>query len=118
MTLIRYTHRTVTQGDWSVSCTTGTGITGAILNVSRHRLGGRELTWKRIMHGFGNGRLFPSTEAASQFAFDHGYTQLYFTHPTLRARRKASPFAIFTPAGNHSEYCPCAQCRGNREMTA
>jgi hypothetical protein len=92
MKLIRYTHRTVTYGDWSVSCMTGTGIEGAILNVSRHRIRGVELTWNRLVSGFGDGRLFPSTEDAMQFAYDHGYLQLYFTHPDLRAKRIAHPF--------------------------
>ena len=89
MKLSRYTHHTVTQGDWCVSLTTGSGIDGAILSVHRHRLAGRELNWKQTMSGLGNGRLFPSADVAWQWAFDHGYTRLYFTHADLRARRKA-----------------------------
>ena len=89
MKLIKYVHTTVVQDDWSVSYTTGHGIDGAILSVRRHRLAGRELNWKQTMHGIGNGRLFPSGDAAMQWAFDHGYTCLYFTHADLRARRKA-----------------------------
>jgi hypothetical protein len=89
MRLIRYIHRTVTQGDWGVSCSTGHGIKGAILHVYRARFNGRELPYDRWMKGFGDGKNFPTTEAASQWAFDHGYLQLYFAAPDLRARRKA-----------------------------
>ena len=90
MKLIKYIHTTVTHDDWSVSCTTGGGIDGAILNVHRHRIAGRQLNWKQTMNGLGNGRLFPSTESAWQWAFDHGYTKIYFTHADLRARRKST----------------------------
>jgi hypothetical protein len=93
MKLIRYVHRTVTQGDWGVSCSTGTGINGAILHLYRSRIGSHELKYDQWMRGFGDGKLFPSTEDASQWAFDHGYLQLYFTDPDLRARRKASATA-------------------------
>lgn len=89
MKLIQYVHRTVTQGEWGVSCSTGTGIKGAILHVYRARFAGRELKYDQWMKGYGDGMSFPSTEAASQWAFDHGYLQLYFTDPDLRARRKA-----------------------------
>ena len=92
MKLQRYIHHTVTHDDWSVSCTTGHGIVGAILNVHRHRINGRVLNWKQTMNGVGNGTLFPSTEAARQWAFDHGYTKLYFTHADLRIRRKAEAY--------------------------
>ncbi len=93
MRLIRYIHRTVTQGEWGVSCSTGSGINGAILNVYRARFNGRELPYDKWMKGFGDGKTFPTTEAASQWAFDHGYLQLYFTAPDLRARRKATAAA-------------------------
>ena len=100
MKLIQYVHRTVTQGEWGVSSTTGHGIKGAILSLYRARFNGRELPYDRWMHGFGDGELFPSTEAAYQWAFDHGYLQLYFTAPDLRARRKAMAEAnpaLFSP---------------------
>jgi len=92
MKLIKYVHTTVTQGDWCVSCTTGSGIDGAILNLSRHRIHGKELPYNKLMYGFGHKKLFPSTELAFQWAFDHGYLMLYFTHGDLRARRKARAF--------------------------
>ena len=89
MKLIQYVHRTVTQGDWGVSCSTGDSIKGAILHLYRSRIGDHELKYDQWMRGFGDGKIFPTTEAASQWAFDHGYLQLYFTAPDLRARRKS-----------------------------
>ena len=91
MKLIKYVHRTVTYGDWGVSCTTGSGINGAILNLYRARIAGQDIPVSKWLKGFGDGRLFPDMEAAQQWAFDHGYTQIYYTHPDLRAKRKASP---------------------------
>ena len=91
MKLVKYAHRTVTQGDWSVSCTTGSHIHGAILHLSRARVDGKDLPFGKWLKGFGDGRLFPNTDAANQWAFDHGYLQLYFTHADLRARRKLNP---------------------------
>ena len=87
MRLIKYVHNIVAQDNWSVSLTTGSGIYGAILNVHCYRIGNHELTYKQSMHGYGDGRLFPTSEAAWRFAYDHGYTQLYFTSPDLRAKR-------------------------------
>jgi hypothetical protein len=105
MKLIKYVHRTVVHDDFSVSCHTGSNIKGAILHVRRHRIGGRELNWKQTMSGLGNERLFPSTDAAWQFAFDHGYTKLYFTHSDLRTKRLAAgknyPYKGKTGDENH-----------------
>ena len=65
--------------------------TGTItLNVYRSRIAGKDLPVSKWMRGFGDGRIFPSYDAAFQFAFDHGYTMLYFTEPDLRAKRKRS----------------------------
>ena len=87
MKLIQYVHRTVTYGDWGVSCTGS--YTGTItLNVYRSRIAGKDLPVSKWMRGFGDGRIFPSYDAAFQFAFEHGYTMLYFTEPELRAKRK------------------------------
>jgi hypothetical protein len=97
MKLNRRNHRIVTQGEWGVSCTTGSHIQGAILHLYRSRINGVQLPPRKWLKGFGDGRLFASKEAADQWAFDHGYTQLYFTSPDLRARRKAAglrPFAF------------------------
>ena len=88
MHLKRYRHVVVTWGDWCVSYHTGHGIDGAILNVFRHRIAGKYLGSRQWAHGYGNDRLFPDTESAKHWAFDHGYLQLYFTAPDLRARRK------------------------------
>jgi len=87
MRINRHIHPLVTQGDWCVSCTTGDRIDGAILHLHRSRIHGKELPWGTWLHGNGDGRLFPSREAAWQWAFDHGYLQHYFTHPDLRMRR-------------------------------
>jgi hypothetical protein len=86
--LIKYVHRIVTQGDWGVSCTTGSGINGAILHVYRSHIGATNLPFDKWFHGFGDGRLFETEAMAWQFAYDHGYLQLYFTSPELRQRRK------------------------------
>lgn len=83
--------KTVTQGKWSVSVTTGTGIRGAILNVKRHFEPKRDGVSKYIMaKGDADGMLFPTTEAASEYAFEHGYTQEWIRGrgwcPTCRAQ--------------------------------
>ena len=88
MRLRRYIHPVVTWGDWGVSCRTGDSIDGAILSIHRSRIRGKNLPINKWLCGNGDGRLFPSIEAAWQWAFDHGYLQLYFTHADLRARRK------------------------------
>jgi hypothetical protein len=90
MKINRKDHQLVTQGDWGVSKTTGAHINGAILHLYRSRIHGKNLPVGKWMHGNGNGRLFPSMEAADQWAFDHGYLQRYFTHPDLRQRRLES----------------------------
>jgi hypothetical protein len=90
MRLKKYQHVTVTWGDWCVSTRTGDGIDGAILSVFRHHIHGKALAPCQWAYGYGDGRLFPDTESATQWAFDHGYLQLYFIASDLRARRKAN----------------------------
>lgn len=69
---------TVTQGRWSVSVTTGTGIEGAILNVARHFEPGRDGVSRYIIaKGDADGMLFASSDEARAFAFERGYTQPY-----------------------------------------
>ena len=87
MKINRKIHPLVTQGGRAVSKTTGDSIDGAILHLHRSRIAGKELPWGRWLTGNGDRRLFPTREAADQWAFDHGYLQLYFTHPDLRMRR-------------------------------
>lgn len=89
MKLKRNVHQVVTWGDWCVSYSTGDHIQGAILHVYRTRIGSYQLNYERWLYGYGNMGLFDSVEDAKQWAFDHGYLQLYFAHPTLRAGRKA-----------------------------
>ena len=75
----------VTAGRWGVSCTTGDGITGAVLNVyiapPAHNPRGP------FRYGDANGRTFPSVDAARAFAWERGYLQPHYS--SLRARRKA-----------------------------
>lgn len=88
MKLNRRIHQVVTWGGWGVSCTTGDSINGAILNLHRSQVHGKNLPVRKWLRGNGDGVLFESREAAWQWAFDHGYLQLYFTSADLRARRK------------------------------
>ena len=76
----------VTRDDWSVSYTTGDGVNGAILNVVRW-VDPRDLTSKRL-RGDHDKRQFPSVAAASTFALERGYLQVY--------RRRAWSGAIRT----------------------
>lgn len=92
MKMRRGIHPVCTQDDWAVSKTTGHSIDGAILHVRRFRMHGKNLPFDKHLRGNGDGCLFPSLESADQWAFDHGYLQLYFTHPETRARRKANAF--------------------------
>lgn len=98
----------VTQGNWSVSCTTGDGIQGAILSVLLPKIAGRDLPVDKRLRGFGHGRTFASSEAAFQFALEHGYLQQYFTAPELRAQRKESAkkqrFAVVSGSGPYGGY--------------
>jgi hypothetical protein len=102
-------HKTVTQGEWGVSVATGDGIDGARLSVYRFRVHGVELSG-RCLRGFGYGRLFATQSEAWQWAFDHGYLQLYFTEASLRARRKKSahvprcPYCC-NPVTEHASEC-------------
>lgn len=81
----RARYQTVTAGKWNVSVTTGTGIPGAILNVfkpyghtTRNPLpSGRAWVTQRGDH---DGREFPTSDEAFEFAFEHGYLQLYFRY--------------------------------------
>jgi hypothetical protein len=70
-----------------VSKHTGDSIDGAILHVRRLRIHGKNLPFDKPLRGNGDGRLFPSNEAADQWAYDNGYFQLYFTAPDLRMSR-------------------------------
>ena len=97
--------RTCTYGDWGVSCTTGSGINGAILHIYRARIGKIDLPVSKWLKGYGDGRLFESTDAAWDWAFSHGYLKLYFTSSHLRARAKSR-------AINPNEKCAvCAKAR-------
>lgn len=89
-------HNTVTQDGMtdrqpgtSVSVTTGSAMDDAILSVSRYykdlpnEMGGRG----RFKRMDADGRHFPTSQAAWDFALDHGYIRPYFTSASLRAAR-------------------------------
>lgn len=71
---------TVSQPGMSVSFTTGTGMTGVILNVSRH--------YRNLPNEFGgkgrfklcdaNGKVFKTQDEAKQYALEHGYIREWF----------------------------------------
>lgn len=104
----------VTQGEWSVSCTTGHGIEGAILSVVLPRIAGRELPADKWLRGFGDGRAFPSSDAAFQFAFEHGYLKEYFTSPDLRAdRKKRAKDQRFVVVSGKAQFDSYTQCHGD-----
>jgi hypothetical protein len=71
---------TKSQRGVSVSVTTGSGIKGAVLNVSRHYD-------KKTMRLDANGKTFDTQEEAWDFALERGYTRLYFTDRALRQLR-------------------------------
>lgn len=122
MKLVKYLHQTVTQGDWNVGGTTGHGINGYLLDVFRATVAGKRLPVDKWMHPLGAGLLFPDSESAHQWAFDHGYLQLYFTSADLRARRKErakdqrwlvvsgrAPFASYETCHGHCDTHATAQ---------
>jgi hypothetical protein len=63
----------VTKGDWGVSYTTGDGIDGCLLNVSRFP---DRSDWTNIEYAE-KGRPFASIEEASAYALANGYLQEY-----------------------------------------
>lgn len=83
---------TQSQPGTSVSCTTGAGINGAILHVSRHyptlrnQWGGRGVSKPLDCDGMH----FATCEAAHKFARERGYTREFFTPADLRARHVAN----------------------------
>lgn len=66
--------RTVTQGKWSVSVTTGGLIEGAVLNVTRHDRKTTKSYWGK---GDADGRQFATSDEAWQYAYEHGYVVEY-----------------------------------------
>lgn len=89
--------RTVTQGQWSVSCTTGYGIDGAILHVFKSRtIGNRHI----FQNGQANGLHFANSDLAFDFAFERGYLQEYFSGPVCLKCR-----TVHTFLGHRSGFC-------------
>ena len=80
---------TVTQGDWGVSTETSSAYTGATLHVYRlhdhlpNSFGGRG----KFQHGEAYGKRFPTSEDASAYAREHGYTEAYYSRVWCRKHR-------------------------------
>lgn len=66
---------TVTAGEWGVSVTTGTGITGCILNVYVRSVGPGET----VECPECNGKQFAHRDEAYQSAFEHGHLIPYIS---------------------------------------
>lgn len=93
---MRHEKVTVTQGNWGVSCTTGGNINGAILHVYKFH-GDR---WQLQQKGDGDGRQFPSREAAFAWALEHGYLEVHVRGPWCRDCRQQHTFL-----GHRSGFC-------------
>lgn len=88
---------TVTQGDWSVGCMTGSSISGAVLHVNRHI---KTPTGRYVIKpGDHDGKSFPTSDAAYAFALDKGYTQQHFRRVWCRKCR-----AEHSWCAKHSEF--------------
>jgi hypothetical protein len=91
ITLVTQNGMTANQPGISSSTTHQLGTSVWRLNVSRY--------YPNLRNSFGglgvskrcdaDGMEFSSSEAARQYALEHGYLQPYFTSPALRARRLA-----------------------------
>ena len=68
--------KTVVQGKWGVSVTTGDGIDGARLNVYSFPMGHH--ISKPMRRGIADGMVFATQELAAKYAQEHGYTQPYY----------------------------------------
>lgn len=95
-------HTRVTRGGWSVSTTSGYDwktdekIDGVILNVHKHytrpvrpeeKKSPAHVVTTKIRYGDHNGRRFPNREAATAFALDRGYLQVYSRNFWKKVRR-------------------------------
>ena len=76
----------VTSSGWSVSSCSGSDIKGSILHVYR-----RQEHNGKMRNGELNGRLYPSSDAAHQAAFERGYTKRYYSRPTAFIHVRLSP---------------------------
>ena len=76
----------VTSSGWSVSSCSGGDIKGAILHVYR-----RVNHNGKLRNGELDGRLYPSSDAAHQAAFERGYTKRYYSRPTAFIHVRLSP---------------------------
>lgn len=80
--------KTCTQGNWSVSTTSGGDLKGFRLNVTRFFDG------YKMRDGDYDGRIFPSREAVDAFALEHGYTERYY-------RRRSVLISTFAHMSGH-----------------
>ena len=70
--------KTVTQGNWGVSVTTGGNIMGAVLHVYqwvKRGANGEIMPDSKMRRGDAYGKVFDTTEQAYAFALEHGYLQ-------------------------------------------
>ena len=65
--------KTVTNGEWCVSTTSGTGIKGVILSVFKVISNNPY----KIRYGDHNGKQFNTIEEADAFNLKHGYTKTF-----------------------------------------
>lgn len=106
----------VTWGDWNVSCMTGSGVDGAKLSVFNVKHG-----WSHMMRGFGDGKLFLSTEDAWKWALEHGYLQTWFKGGWCSLCRRQHKWChtrtgdCTEARGGHYDGCREAQARWDAE---
>jgi hypothetical protein len=89
---------TVTRGDWSVGCTSPrydaqyNVLPGVVLSIFK-------IHGRIFQYGEGNGRVFPNTDAAYSWAYEHGFLQP-FVHAWCRKHR-----TLHTFMGKRSGWC-------------
>lgn len=69
--------RTVTNGDWGVSGTSGSHIEGVIGNYYKHHPAPHRSPRYITQYGDHNGRTFDTHEERKAFELTHGYIQWY-----------------------------------------
>lgn len=81
---------TITNGKWNAGTCSGSGIDGVRFEPFRVVRGEGKVQDKYI-HPSCYGQLFPTQEAASTFALEHGFTQVYYGRPSAFITLKLSP---------------------------
>lgn len=100
---------------WSVSVTTGSGISGARLNVTRHLEPSRDAVTRFVMlRGDADGRMFATSEEAFAYAHDRGYGERFET-PWCTTCRVRHTTQYGTGPVRRSAYCPVRQATTFRQ---